>query len=74
MEAGDKWMLVTSGFWSQVDVGGGISILVTSFGCSYPTSMLKDTVGDVGDEDGKNRHDHLKVVAFRHQHPTPTSV
>ena len=33
-------------------------------------------IEDVGDKNGQNRHQHLKVVAntFRLQHPSPTSV
>ena len=44
-----------------MDVSDRISILVTSFGCWYPTLMLKDGVS--GEKIGLNCHQHLKVVA-----------
>ena len=42
IDVGDKWMLVTLSWWQFFNVSDGISILVTSFGCWYPTLMFKD--------------------------------
>ena len=62
-------------WWTFLDV----RILVASFECWCPTLMQKLSlyyIVDVGDQNGQNRHHHLKVVAntFRHQDPSQTSV
>ena len=75
-------ILVTSGYWWQfLSSDDRISILATSFECWYPKLMLKDRrfhhiFRHIGDENGQNRHQHLKFVAniFRLQHPSSTSL
>ena len=69
------WCIITclgSATKGYIDVG--YFILVTIFECLCPTLLLK--IKDVGDKNGQNRNQHLKVVTntFHLQHPSPTSV
>ena len=68
IDVGDFMLMTIFGFWRNFDIE-------TFFGCWCPTLVL-EKIGNVGDENGQNRHQHLKVIAntFRPQHPSPTSM
>ena len=68
----DKLMLLTLCWWQFWGVDDWITILVTSFDIRRLSSKIKD----VGDENGQNCHQHLKLFSnsFCLQYPSPTSV
>ena len=82
-------MLVTSGCWSNIswwqflDVSDRISILVTSFGCRWPTLMLKargcwwqkrPKPSPTSQSCLQHISSPTSVTNIRYQHPSPTSM
>ena len=73
-DVGDKVMMVTCRCRQFLNVGDRISILMSFFNVGARGQCQK--IVDVGDQNGKIRHQHLKVVinTFLLQHPSPTSM